>query len=135
MLSEFPLLYRFTVLLNSGGSTSPWSGFWSEFPRFMGMGVVPAPSRLTFFRAPQEETKKDFSLFSCGATPSRTVPKTQPLQLERVDLRSQKERILGKRIVWGRVGWTGQKKEKRMCKKRREQIFKDKFILGARKGT
>ena len=42
--SELPFLYRFTVLLNSGGSNSPWSEFWSEFPRFMGMGVVPAPS-------------------------------------------------------------------------------------------
>ena len=42
MLSEFPFLYRFTVLLNSGGSNSPWSEFWSEFPHFMGMGVVPA---------------------------------------------------------------------------------------------
>ena len=29
--------------LNSGGSNSPWSEFWSEFPHFMGMGVVPAP--------------------------------------------------------------------------------------------
>ena len=38
--SEFPFLYRFTVLLNSGGSNSPWSEFWSEFPHFMGMGVV-----------------------------------------------------------------------------------------------
>ena len=45
MLSEFPFLYRFTVLLNSGGSNSPWSEFWSEFPHFMGMGVVPAPSK------------------------------------------------------------------------------------------
>ena len=44
MLSEFPFLYRFTVFLNSGGSNSPWSEFWSEFPHFMGMGVVPAPS-------------------------------------------------------------------------------------------
>ena len=44
MLSEFPFLYRFTVLLNSGGSNSRWSEFWSEFPHFMGMGVVPAPS-------------------------------------------------------------------------------------------
>ena len=42
--SEFPFLYRFTVLLNSGGSNSSWSEFWSEFPHFMGMGVVPAPS-------------------------------------------------------------------------------------------
>ena len=75
---------------------------------------------LTFFRAPE---KKDFSFFSCGVTPSRTGPKTQPLQVafalrERVDLRSQKEGILGKRIAWGRVGRTGQKKEKRMHKKR-----------------
>ena len=37
--SEFSFLYRFTVLLNSGGSNSPWSKFWSEFPHFMGMGV------------------------------------------------------------------------------------------------
>ena len=42
--SEFPFLYRFTVLLNSGGSNSSWSEVWSEFPHFMGMGVVPAPS-------------------------------------------------------------------------------------------
>ena len=45
MLSEFPFLYRFTVLLKSGGSSSLWSEFWSEFPHFMGMGVVPAPSK------------------------------------------------------------------------------------------
>ena len=46
--SELPCLYRFTVLkvLNSGGSNSPWSEFWSEFPHFMGMGLVPAPSIL-----------------------------------------------------------------------------------------
>ena len=37
---SFPFLYRLTVLLNSGGSNSPWSEFWSEFPHFMGMGVV-----------------------------------------------------------------------------------------------
>ena len=40
MLSEFPFLYRFKVLLNSGGSNSLWSEFWPEFPHFMGMGVV-----------------------------------------------------------------------------------------------
>ena len=45
--SEFPFLYRFTILLNSGGSKSPWSEFWSEFPHFMGMGVVPAPSKIS----------------------------------------------------------------------------------------
>ena len=27
-------------------SNSPWSEFWSEFPHFMGMGVVPAPSKV-----------------------------------------------------------------------------------------
>ena len=42
--SEFPFLYRFTIPSNAGGSNSPWSEFWSEFPHFMGMGVVPAPS-------------------------------------------------------------------------------------------
>ena len=67
--------------------------------------------------------KKGFSIFSCVATPSRTVTKTQPLEValslqERVDLRCQKEGILGKKIAWERVGWTGQKKEKRMRKKR-----------------
>ena len=67
--------------------------------------------------------KKGFSFFSFGATPSRTIPKTQPLQVafslwERVDLRSQKEGILGKKVARGRVGRTGQKKEKRMHKKR-----------------
>ena len=72
--------------------------------------------------------KKRIFLFSCGATSSRTVPKTQPLQVafslrERVGLRSQKGRILGKKIAWGREGWTGQKKEKRMHKKR--------WVLGA----
>ena len=40
-------LQIFTVLLNSGGSNSQWSEFWSEFPHFMGMGVVPAPSNIT----------------------------------------------------------------------------------------
>ena len=48
--SEVPFLYRFTVLLNSGGSNSPWSEFWSEFPHFMGMGVVPAPSNFWKFQ-------------------------------------------------------------------------------------
>ena len=67
--------------------------------------------------------KKGFSFFSCGATSSRTVPKTQPLQVafslrERVDLRSQKGRILGKKIAWGRVGRTGQKKGKKDAQKK-----------------
>ena len=74
---------------------------------------------LTFFRAPE---KKGFSFFSRGATPSRTVPKTQPLQVafsvrERLDLRSQN--------VWGRVGRTGQKKEEG-CTKKKGEIFNSK---------
>ena len=65
----------------------------------------------------------DFFLFSCGATPSRTVIKTQPLEVafslrERVDLRSQKEKILGKKIAWERVGWTRQKKRKKDAQKK-----------------
>ena len=54
--------------------------------------------------------KKGFSFyFSPRGPPSRTVPETQPLQvtfslLERVDLRSQKEGILGKEVAWGRAG-------------------------------
>ena len=55
--SEFPFLYRFTVLLNSGGSNSPWSEFWSEFPHFMGVGVVPAPS--TFVLALREKASAE----------------------------------------------------------------------------
>ena len=39
--SEFPFLFRYKVLLNSGGSNSPWSEFWSEFPHFMGWGWFP----------------------------------------------------------------------------------------------
>ena len=62
------------------------------------------------------------SFFSCGATPSRIVPETKPLQvaislLERVDLRSQKKGILGKKIAWGTVGWRGQKGKKDAQKK------------------
>ena len=49
--SDFAFLYRFTVLLNSGGSHSPWPEFWSEFPQFMGMGVVPAPSSNSLSRS------------------------------------------------------------------------------------
>ena len=69
--------------------------------------------------------KKGFSFFSCGVTRSRAVPKTQPLQvafsiLERVDLRSQKEGIWGKKIAWGRVGWRGQKKGKKDAQKKGE---------------
>ena len=45
--SEFPFLYRFTVLLNSGGSNSPWSEVWSEFPHFMGMGRFPHRQLIT----------------------------------------------------------------------------------------
>ena len=109
-------------------------GFWGCFcPAFRALlAITPAASpltirnaRITILISPffARQKKKGFSFFSCGATPSRTVPKTQPLRVafslrERADLRSQKEGILGKKIAWGRVGRTGQKKEKRMHKKR-----------------
>ena len=50
--------------------------------------------------------------------PQNPTPEVSFPLLERVDLRSQKEGILGKKIGWGRVGWTWQKKEKRMRKKK-----------------
>ena len=65
---------------------------------------------LTVFRAPG----KRIFLFSCGATPSRTVPKTQQGYLfstrkSRLGCRCQKEGIWGKTIAGVRVGWTGPK--------------------------
>ena len=85
------------------------------FLEFLGAFFKTSP----FLRA----RKKGFSFFSCGATSSRTLPKTQPLQVafslrERVDLRSRKGRILGKKIAWGRVGRTGQKKGKKDAQKK-----------------
>ena len=70
--------------------------------------------------------KKDFPCFPVWRRldrPGDRGPKPSHLQVafslrERVDLRSQKEGILGKKVAWGRVGRTGQKKEKRMHKKR-----------------
>ena len=72
------------------------------------------------FFARRKTKKKDFpSFFSCGATPSRTVPKTgsggclpfpKPALevafslLEGVDLRSQKDRILEKKNCVGKGG-------------------------------
>ena len=63
--------------------------------------------------------------FSLMGDPVQNRPQTQPhasclfsARKERVDLRFLKEGILGKKIAWGRVGWTGQKKEKRMRKTR-----------------
>ena len=70
--------------------------------------------------------KKGFP-FCCWVTQSRTVPKTQPLQvafplLERVDLRSQdprkKKGDLGKKIAWGRGGVERQKKGKKDAQKK-----------------
>ena len=79
-------------------------------------------SLLDFFRAPE----KRIFLFSLWGTPSRTVPKTQPLQvafsllsIERVDLRSQKEGIWEKNIASGRAGRTGQTKRKKGCVKKK----------------
>ena len=67
--------------------------------------------------------KKRIFLVSLGGNLVQNRPQTQPLQvafslLERVDLRSQKEGILGKKIAWGRVGWTGQKKGKKDAQKK-----------------
>ena len=72
---------------------------------------------LTFFRAPE---KKDFPFFPVGRP--RPEPKTNPCRVafslrERADLRSQKEGIWGKKIAWGRVGRTGQKKGKKDAQK------------------
>ena len=62
----------FTVLLNSGGSNSPWSEFWSEFPHFMGMGVVPAPSRNTkkngAFTRTLSKVRMKFCLLPCDTS-------------------------------------------------------------------
>ena len=66
--------------------------------------------------------KRIFLFFLWGDLVQRPSPKTHPLEvafslLERVHLRSQTERIWVKKIAWGRVGWTGQKKEKGCAKK------------------
>ena len=79
---------------------------------------------LPFFCAP--EKKKDFPFFACGATPSRTVNKTQPLEVafslqERVDSRSQKE-LPGE-------GWGGQgKKGKKDAQKKRWLVIWDTAV-------
>ena len=75
--------------------------------------------------------KKGFSFFSCGATPSGTVPKTQPLQVafslpERADLRSQKEGFWGRKLPGEGWGGEGKQKEKRMRKKKLENIHVSK---------
>ena len=79
------------------------------------------------------QKKRIFLFFSCGATPSGTVPKTQPLEVasslqDREDLRFQEDRIWGKKIAWERVGWTGQKKEKG-CAKKGESMQYRTFML------
>ena len=81
-----------------------------------GLNSSNIPSRkLAFSRAP-EKIKKRIFLFSCGA-PSRTVPKTQPLQVafslqERVDLRSSKRGFLGRKLP-GKGGADRAKKRKK----------------------
>ena len=96
--------------------------FWAVGPTGQFLPIFGLSVRFPFLTFFLRTRKKGFSFFSCGATPSRTAPKTQPLQVafslrERVELKSQKEGIFGKRTAWGRVGQTGQKKEKRMHKK------------------
>ena len=75
---------------------------------------------LTFFRAPE---KKDFPFFSCGATPPRTVPKTQPLQVafslrERVDLKFPERGDFGEENYVGKGGADRAKKGKRDVQKK-----------------
>ena len=68
------------------------------------------------FLARREEKKKGFSLFSCGATPSRTVPETQPLQVAFSLLESRSEvpeRADSGEGKWPGEGSTGQKKGKK----------------------
>ena len=67
--------------------------------------------------------KKGFSFFSCGVTPSRTVNKTQPLEVafplrERVDLRSQKEGDFGEENCLGKGGVDRAKKGKKDAQKK-----------------
>ena len=73
-----------------------------------------------------EKKKRIFSFFLLWGNPVQNRPQTQPLQvafspIEKVDLRSQREGIMGRKIAWGRVGWTGQKKEKG-CAKKKERV-------------
>ena len=69
------------------------------------------------------QKKKDFPFFPGGATSSRTVPKTQPLQVafalrERVDLRSQKREGFGEENCLGKGGADRAKKRKKGCTKK-----------------
>ena len=110
--SDYGLSFSFPCEIQSLG----WSEFWSEFFARTMVWVSSREARNTI-----------------TTTPSRTIPKTQPLQvafslLERVDLRCQKQGILGKKIAWGRVGWTGQKKEKRMRQRINANYFCTKFF-------
>ena len=54
--SEFPSLYSFTVLLNSGGSNPPWSEFWYEFLHLWGWGWF--PHRQNMVTSETSENKK-----------------------------------------------------------------------------
>ena len=89
------------------------TGRWISIPVFHGT-LLP----MDFWTPPR------FLIFPVGQPHPEPSPKPKPLQvtfslLERVDLRSQKEGTLGKKIAWGRAGWTGQqKKKKRMRKKK-----------------
>ena len=75
---------------------------------------------------------KGDSCFSCGATPSRPLPATQPPQvwlhlLERAFLRFQKERFWGRKLP--EKGWGGQgETRKKVCAK------EGGFLIGARYG-
>ena len=74
---------------------------------------------LTFLRAPE---KRIFFFFLFG-NPVQNCPQNPTLGgsyclLERVDLRSQKEGLLWRKIAWGRVGRTGQKKGQKDAQKK-----------------
>ena len=72
---------------------------------------------LAFFRA-----QKRIFLFFLWGDPVQNRPQNPApggclvSTRKSIDLRSQEDRILGKKSAWGRVGWTGQKKEERMRK-------------------
>ena len=96
--------------------------FASTFQSTPILESTPASFLGSYFGLFSRARRKGISFFSCGATPSRTVPQTQPLQvalslLERVDLRSQKEGIFGRNLPGeGRGGQS--KKRKKGCAKK-----------------
>ena len=84
------------------------------------------------------QKKKGFSFFPCGATSSRTVPNTQPLQVafslrERVDLRSQKGGFWEENCL-GKGGADRAKKGKKDAQKKVGQSLSVSFNFGSIRG-